>query len=139
MNKLIIAILIMAVMVSPVLSTSYKKGQCEICGRPQRDLPYPLSLFHILDKNEYPRLRLYKQNLLLACWSKQYYIKYCHNIWHHDMIGAQRIIEPKIKALLGDDYREKLLVLNKTAPKLTDFQLNLIFFSLKKGRKWIVI
>ena len=110
-------------------------NKCEICGRPQEVLPYPLSLFHILPKGEFPNIRLYKQNILLACWSPQYYIQYCHNIWHHDAVKAKRIIEPKIKALLGNDYRDRLLILNKTAPKLDNHQLSLIYMCLMKGRE----
>ena len=106
--------------------------KCQICGRWQEILTYPLSLFHILDKNKYPRLRLHRRNLLLVCWHPVYYMKLCHNIWHHDKVEAERKIEPKIKAILGNDYRDKLLLANETAPKITIFWLKTLEVILKK-------
>ena len=94
-------------------------AKCEFCGRTQG-----LGTFHILRKATYPRIRYHRANLLLACWQP------CHYTWHHDYKTARDKIEPKIKELCGEDYEEKLLALNLTAPRLTMTQLNLIKMSL---------
>ncbi len=52
-------------------------AKCQICGKPEEMLAYSLSLFHILDKNKYPRIRLHKRNLLLVCWSPIRYVQNC--------------------------------------------------------------
>ncbi len=106
--------------------------KCQICGRWQEILTYPLSLFHILDKKKYPRLRLHRRNLLLACWHPKYWMPQCHNLWHHNYEEAKRKIEPRIKVILGDDYRNKLLLANETAPKITIFWLKTLEVILKK-------
>jgi len=109
-------------------------NRCEICGKPRERLYYPLSLFHILPKSRYPRLRLYKGNLLLACWSKEYYMPCCHNLWHAGG-ESKKFIEEKIKELKGEDYEKELLLRAKTIPKLDMFQINLIYESLKNRKE----
>lgn len=83
-------------------------NKCEICGRKANNI----GLFHILRKGQYPRLRFNKFNILLACWHP------CHSVWHHDYFNAPKI-EQRIKELRGADYKEKLLVMDKTASRLT--------------------
>ncbi len=106
-------------------------ASCELCRRPEGVLIYPLSLFHILDKKKYPRLRLYRRNLLLACWHPKYWMPQCHNVWHHNYEEAKRKIEPRIKVILGENYRNELLLANETAPKITIFWLKTLEVVLK--------
>jgi hypothetical protein len=95
---------------------------CYFCGREQ----YNISAFHILPKGEYPRLRFSEHNVLLACWSPQYYIKCCHNVFHNalkDNPKYQRI-EAKIREHVGcEDYTTYLKSLEKAMPKLTELEL----------------
>ena len=109
-----------------------REARCELCGRLEGVLIYPLSLFHILDKKKYPRLRLHRRNLLLACWHPKYWMPQCHNVWHHNYEEAKRRIEHRIKVILGNDYRDKLLLANKTAPKITIFWLKTLEVVLKR-------
>ena len=108
--------------------------RCEICFRTSDNLPYPLSTFHILPKGNYPRIRFHKENLLLACWSPQYYIGFCHNIWHHNPFKRDKI-EKRIIELRGPDYEDRLKVLNATAPKITATYLKMLYEAYKKGGK----
>lgn len=113
-----------------------EKGEpyCEICGRPESQLPFALSVFHIFPRSKYPKLILNRFNILLACWNKEalYYIKspYCHNIWERQKYLKDGSLNPKwveienrIIALRGEDYREQLLITNKTARTLKDFEI----------------
>lgn len=102
-------------------------ARCELCGAKEEFLPYPLSLFHIMEKSTYQRIRLSKRNLLLACWVPYYSGQFCHNVWHHnrDSAKGQRIKE-KIKELRGEFYETILTTEERTSPKLTMFRLQLI-------------
>ena len=95
--------------------------KCELCGRPEWALSMPLSLFHIFDRQRYPRIQLYKENLLLACWTPYGNSPiHCHDIWHH-LPGSDpkhQEIERRVKFLAGENYRDKLLLLDKIAPPL---------------------
>lgn len=86
--------------------------RCQLCGNNKQ-----LGLFHILPKGEYPRIRLHKDNLLIAGWFC------CHLPWHHDYYVARDRIVPKLKELLGDDYEERLKRLDASLPKLTEVEL----------------
>jgi hypothetical protein len=55
--------------------------RCELCGKHQSELSFPLSVFHILPKGTYPRLRYCRENTLLACWTT-FQTRCCHNVWH---------------------------------------------------------
>ncbi len=116
---------------------------CQLCGKPQKDLSMPLSLFHILPRSLHPKLILCKENLLLACWIKEkyYYMKAptCHNIWEHQKFFKNGALNPKwvavenkIKELRGKDYKEKLLIQEKIMPKITMFYLSCFYEGLKR-------
>jgi hypothetical protein len=102
-------------------------NRCEICGR-QAD---NLGGAHILPKSIYPRLRYHEENLLLMCYLP------CHFNLHHysDNDPPNKRTIAKIKELRGEDYREKLLILNKIQPQMTAFQLDLIHKALKNELK----
>ncbi len=106
-----------------------RKGICQICGRIQG-----VGTFHILSKGAYPRLRYIKSNLLLVCFYP------CHKNWHHDFYKA-RIVEQKIKSLIGENYEEELQRINIGLPKLDVLQLSKIKFALKQELKeyWNII
>lgn len=103
----------------------YERGErCEICGG-----SYNLGLFHILPKGRYPRIRFYKQNLLIAGWYC------CHFLWHHDYYIARDRIAPKIRQLRGDNYEEELTKLDVTASPLTEMHLKMLKRALGKELK----
>ena len=54
---------------------------CEICGKDESVLAFPLSTFHIISKGASPRLRYMKENCLLACWTSGE-SRCCHNLFH---------------------------------------------------------
>ena len=93
---------------------------CELCGGTAL-----LGTFHIMSKKTYPRIRLNKQNLLIAGWYC------CHHLWHHD-IEVQEVIHEKIKKLRGNDYRDQLKALDAFSPKLSMTRLNLLHEAFKK-------
>ena len=70
-----------------------------------------LGLFHILGKGSHPRLRFYEENLLIAGWFC------CHFPFHHDYYDARDRIVPRIKEIVGNDYEEVLLAVERTMPK----------------------
>jgi hypothetical protein len=91
-------------------------AKCELCGRNSQ-----LGLFHILPKGCHPRLRFTKSNLLIAGWFC------CHLPWHHSYFEARDRIEPRIKELCGDDYEEKLWLLERELPKLDELTLRKLY------------
>ena len=98
----------------------FERGnKCEFSGRTKG-----VGQFHILPKSTAPRLRFHKENILLVAWFPY------HHDWHHDYEKAKEI-EKKIIKLRGKDYKERLKILEKLAPKLTDFYLNNLHFALK--------
>lgn len=115
-------------------------AKCEICGRNEAVLPYPLGLFHVLDRQRYSQIQLEQSNILLACWvPNTYNVKYCHNIWHHlpGSDPAYQRVEKRIKELVGVNYRDKLGILVKCAPKLSMTRLGIIYVCLKQEMKGI--
>jgi len=57
---------------------------CQICLRRKAKR---LGLFHIMNVGAYPRLELFRENILWACWYP------CHNTWHQDFWKARRIAD----------------------------------------------
>lgn len=110
--------------------------KCQICGRHQDNLPLPLSIFHILDRAQYPRIITYRPNLLLACWSKQYYMPYCHTVYHnadHDSAIYKDTVK-KIEIVLGkplSEYKDELKIADKIQPKMSLFQCEQNYFVYK--------
>lgn len=89
---------------------------CEWCLRHM-----PVQIAHILPKGKYPRLRYHQQNILLLCY-------HCHLYrWHKDPMIASRFLDE----LKGKDYRLKLLTIDQTMPKLTNFYLYTLRAALK--------
>lgn len=105
---------------------------CEICGKMQSELRYPLSAFHILPKSTAPRLRYTRLNVLLSCWAPAWYIKCCHNIWHHD---RPEQMKQRIAELRGhktwSGLETELQALHAIMPKL---DLRMTEMILKKER-----
>lgn len=97
-----------------------KRGdKCQLCGRGGNKL----HLFHILPTGRYPRLVLHEANVLVSAWYC------CHKPWH-DLPASDprwRELEEKVKKLRGENYRDILLVVDKTMPKI-----NMIYLNLKK-------
>ena len=87
-------------------------NKCQFCGRTQG-----LGLFHILSKGAHPRLRLHEDNLLIVCWLP------CHSQFHHDPFFARDTIFPKIVEIMGEDWEQYLLDLERSLPKLGIIQL----------------
>jgi hypothetical protein len=99
---------------------------CEIHNRKCANI----GMMHILNKRRYPRLRFNSFNILLAGW-------FCSHFWtHQDPDDSRAIFTMKrIKELRGADYKEKLLVMDKTAPKHTMVFLQTYLLALKKEEK----
>ena len=95
----------------------HERGRkCEICGaRNQR-----LGLFHILPKGRYPRLRFYKDNLLIAGWFC------CHFHFHHSYYEARDRIIPRIKELRGESYEDELREKDLVALTLSEDYLKVL-------------
>lgn len=105
----------------------YERGRrCEFCGRTSH-----LGLFHIIAVSQAPRIQLYKENVLIACWMP------CHYSWHHYGPNNPRTIEieKKIRTLRGDDYLDRLMALNFMAEKLTELYLRNKLIQLKEELK----
>jgi len=101
-------------------------SRCEFCGRYQTNI----SLFHILGEGAHPRLKFYIPNLMLACWYPAYWAKLCHNEWHRNPEAKERM-KKQIAKKYGKDYREKLLIAEKTMPRLTMSYLKTLEMALK--------
>lgn len=97
---------------------------CQLSGHPANGL----GLFHILPKGLYPRIRFHKFNLLLVNWHPYHYQ------WHHNAYRREEI-EEKIKKILGNDYLQKLKIINATAPKMTILRIKMILEALKVNQK----
>jgi len=113
-------------------------SRCEICGKKQEFLPFPLQLFHILRRQKYPRIILLRQNILLTCGTP--YMNnptFCHDAWHkcsHDEYEYQKVLEGIIRAR-GENYKDALLLADKTHEKITMGYLQLQLFALKEELK----
>ena len=88
---------------------------CQICLRPTNQL----GRFHVLRVGTYPRLEFCDGNVLLAGW------KCCHEIWHHGGGNDEKVIqiEKRLKEILGEDYKERLMMVERCSDKLSIFKL----------------
>ena len=93
---------------------------CEICGKHTT-----LGRFHIIPISECPRLEFHSYNLILSGWFC------CHQFWHHDYEKAKKI-EKKIMKLRSKNYREDLLIINKSQPRHTDMYLSALCRAFEK-------
>jgi len=105
----------------------FKRGEiCELTGRRSDTL----GRFHILDVARYPRLEFHDENVLISSW----YGDGAHFDWHHNFYKA-RDIEKRIKQLRGEDYEERLKILDAMQPKITMFRLQMIHEAFKQAIK----
>lgn len=95
--------------------------RCQFCGSNKN-----LGLFHILSVGAHPRLQLNEDNMLIACWFG------CHHKFHHDPFYARDVIFPKIAELLGDNWEQDLLELERNEPKLGIVRIREILDELKE-------
>ena len=103
----------------------HKRGEtCEISGRPANGL----GTFHILSKATAPRLRYSEQNCLLVNWLPYHYAHHQHNEGHklYDECIA------RIKELRGEDYIEKLKMLNSLADHHNTNYLSLLLLAMQQ-------
>jgi len=99
-------------------------NKCEVCGAQD-----PRSgLHHLVERSQCPKLIVHRQNLMLLCW-------YCHifSLGKTKDHPAYRKVDQKIIELRGEDYREKLLIINKIQPKITLTYLKMYLAALKLG------
>ncbi len=109
---------------------------CEICGRSENNLPYPLGVFHILPKGKYPAMRYHRQNVLLSCWtSTMMNTTFCHDAWHHccKNEAPYKRVEEGIVKKLGPDYWEHLLLVDRMQPKhgITYLRMRYVVFKVE--------
>lgn len=91
--------------------------KCEHCYK-----THLLQVSHILPKGRYPRSRYSKNNVFLLN-------RDCHlEWWHKNPLAAAEFV----KKVRGENYIEKLLVYDRTLPKLINHQLNLYKFVFEK-------
>lgn len=93
---------------------------CEICGVRRENM----GVFHILPVGKYPRIRFQFENVLLSCWIP------CHFNWHQTFKAAKEI-DKKIKQLRGEDYEDRLALLDRCAPKLTQVRIQMTHDAFK--------
>jgi len=90
-------------------------GICQICLKPTRQL----GRFHVLRVGTHPRLEFCDDNVLLAGWWC------CHHPWHHGGGNDEKVIkiEFRIKEILGDDYKYRLLEAERCMDKISMLKL----------------
>ena len=93
----------------------------ELTGAP----PKMLGLFHVLEKETYPKIRLLKANLELVNWFPT------HFDWHHNFYKA-RDIDLLIKQRIGHHYEQRLQLLNRNAPRLDMLAIEMRHEELKR-------
>ncbi len=107
-----------------LLSKIVRKERGGICEVHNRKCPR-LGVSHILPKGRHERLRFYRQNLIVCGW-------WCsHQPSHHSSINPKsggfdhRAVEYEqaIASKLGVDYKNQLLIAEKTQPRLKTFYL----------------
>jgi len=100
-----------------------ERGQvCELCDKGKSGL----GLFHILNKQKYPRLRLDPDNTLIAGWFC------CHNRFHHDPFFARDKVFPRIEELRGKDYEDRLKLRHAMLPRMSATQASMYKAALEK-------
>ena|SRR3990167_4648752 len=91
---------------------------CFFCNKPGSHFLYPLSLFHILPISRYPKLELELENTVLACWSKAYEYRCCHNDWELNRQPKRKQMEEKLLLVKDAGYLEALKIQDKCIYKL---------------------
>ena len=105
---------------------SLTKERGHICEIHKRKCPQ-IGQMHILSKRAHPRLRYCRENILLAGW-------FCSHYWTHQDTTDERAIYAfeRIKQLLGDNYRERLLIIEMGQPKQTITYLKGLLIDFRK-------
>ena len=100
---------------------------CEICGR----RGVVLGRFHILRTASHLRLEYIDENILLTDWFP------CHNAWHSSGANDPRNIQTfnRIIELCGKNYKDKLLLIEKTIDKHSMLYLEALYFYFKERLK----
>ena len=113
-----------------------KQGRfCFFCGKSESHFKYPLSIFHILPVGSHPRLELTIENIVLACWAKEYFIKCCHNVWEDRVEPFRSKMEEQLKQKFGKDYKDKLLLIEQSNPPLNKFRAMNYYYYYKQELK----
>lgn len=108
-------------------------NRCFFCDKPNSYFRYDLSLFHILPVGSHPRLECVIENTLLACWSKEYYYKTCHNVWEQRQQPYRDRMEEQLLSYFGKDYKDNLLIVDKVNPPLNRTRAE-VYLEYYKGR-----
>lgn len=115
------------------------KDKCFFCGKHQSQLRFKLSNFHILSVGAHPRTELLYENIVLACWAPYYYSKQCHNLWEKRDEKARPIMEEKLRAVFGSDFKDKLLITERTSPPLNKFRAEQLYLFYKRKELFIKV
>ena len=87
---------------------------CQWCNRPAEGRN--LHVAHVLPKGSHPKLRWCEENVLLLCY-------HCHlHRWHKDPLKAHEFMV----RIRGENYQDRLYVLEKLQQKMTMFYLRTI-------------
>ena len=101
-------------LITEVLKLRYK-GICQIC---EKSVQGHGGQFHVLPKGGlYVNLKYHPANILYAGWFD------CHFPFHHDFFKARDIIYPRLVALLGEDFEDRLKAISRGLPKVTETEL----------------
>ena len=102
--------------------------KCEVHGRPCPRL----GVSHIFNKRRFPRLRYAEENIIVCGW-------FCSHFYTHHDPGDPRALEydVAVKQKLGENWKDKLHMLNVVSPPLTTFRLEGIKFGLQSHIKML--
>ncbi len=102
-----------------------KKGEgCEVCGRLEN-----VGLHHVLERSRCPRLIVHRENLILLCWN-------CHFALHRFTKNHPQYkrVEERLEKILGKDYENYLLTLDKMQGKISITYLKTYYLALKQEK-----
>lgn len=101
-------------------------GQCEVHNKRCANL----GVSHILPKGLYDRIRYSNENTIVCGW-------FCSHYWSHMDTQAPRSLQYHyaVKRKLGENWRDKLLILNATSRPLQTFYLEELKFGLTQCLK----
>lgn len=105
---------------------------CFFCGKHQSRLRFPLSNCHILTVGAHPGLELEFSNIVLACFAPYYYGKQCHNYWEDRVPPHRKQFEDKLNEAKKGNYKDQLLILEKTSSPLNAFRAEMLYYSYKQ-------
>lgn|SRR3990167_1966923 len=100
---------------------------CEFCNKKTNRL----GRFHVLNVGEHPRLEYIDKNIILSGW-------YCCHFKHHHYGSYNpktKYIEDRLIELLGPNYRDELLIIEKGMPVMSMFYLECLYHSMANELK----